>query len=432
VGLKWKLAKKPDWPMNLTEQEADWACRYARHEMNGFPDWLQSLHSVFPDIVEERILGEIEWEFSQYDDEEICHYVLNDVFWQLDWIKPKISERILSFLGRYEPKHDNSVQEALGIVLSCLDCNRRAFIDIAKTKVKEIPAGNRQALWLAGWMCVEAEGALQALKSVLRQITDPAQSTDFSMRFIVAFLGERRERGVTEYQDYIKPEILLQLIKLMNAHIRREEDRMGGDAHSPGLRDHAQDGRGRLFELLSNIPGKATYLALMDLAKHDPNEAMRTRCLVYAKRRVEADTEVEPWNPGDIAHFAEEAEKVPQNNRELYELAISRLLDLKADLEEGDTSLAEILMQVKDERRHRIYIGGWLRDRSNGKYSVSQEEELADRKKPDIRLYGMGFDGPVPIELKIANNCSGPKLFERLHNQLCGQYLSPTFALFSS
>lgn len=425
-GLKMEARQEPNWPKNLTEDKADLACRYAFHEMNGFPDWLQSLHAVFPDVVEERVSGEIEWEFSQYDGEERCHYVLGDVFWQLDWIKPKISDRILSFLGRYKPKHDSTVQEALGIVLSCPNCNPRAFVDIAKTIVKEIPAGNRKALWLAGWMCVEAEGALQALKSVLSGITDPAQATEFSMRFIVALLGERRERAVTEYQDYIKPEILLPLIKLMYTNIRREEDidRMGGGAYTPGLRDHAQDGRRRLFELLLNIPGKATYLALMDLAKHHPNEAMRTRCLIYAKRRAEADTEIEPWNPGDIARYAEDAEKVPQHHRELFELAISRLLDLKADMEEGDTSLAEIFLQVEDERRHRNYIGGWLRDRSNEKYSVSQEEQLADRKEPDIRLHGLGFDGPVPIELKIVdNNWSGAKLVERLHNQLCGQYL---------
>ncbi len=29
----------------------------------------------------------------------------------------------------------------------------------------------------------------------------------------------------------------------------------------------------------------------------------------------------------------------------------------------------------------------------------------------------------TPIELKIADNWPGPELFERLHNQLCGQYL---------
>jgi hypothetical protein len=35
----------------------------------------------------------------------------------------------------------------------------------------------------------------------------------------------------------------------------------------------------------------------------------------------------------------------------------------------------------------------------------------------------MSFDGPVPVELKLADNWSGPKLFERLENQLCGDYL---------
>lgn len=57
---------------------------------------------------------------------------------------------------------------------------------------------------------------------------------------------------------------------------------------------------------------------------------------------------------GDIACFAEEAERAPQNHRELYELAVSRLLDLKADLEDGDTNLAEILISVTDEKKHRM------------------------------------------------------------------------------
>jgi hypothetical protein len=99
------------------------------------------------------------------------------------------------------------------------------------------------------------------------------------------------------------------------------------------------------------------------------------------------------------------------------------LLDLKADLENGDTSIAEILIPVKDERRHRIYISGWLREKVHGRYSVPPEEELADRKKPDMRIHGFGFDGPVPIELKVADNWLGTVLVERLHNQLCGQYL---------
>jgi hypothetical protein len=35
----------------------------------------------------------------------------------------------------------------------------------------------------------------------------------------------------------------------------------------------------------------------------------------------------------------------------------------------------------------------------------------------------MGFDAPVPVELKIADNWTGSELFERLENQLAGDYL---------
>jgi hypothetical protein len=108
----------------------------------------------------------------------------------------------------------------------------------------------------------------------------------------------------------------------------------------------------------------------------------------------------------------------------LAELAILRLLDLKDDLENGDSSVAGILKTVTQETDMRKFIGRELRERAFGRYSIPQEEEFADAKKPDLRFHGVGFDGPVPVELKLAdNNWSGSKLFERLENQLCGDYL---------
>jgi len=423
-GLKMEARQEPQWPRNLTDEEAELACRYAMHEMNGFPNWLRRLHEVFSPIVEKMILNEIEWEISRYDGEESCHYVLDDIHWQLDWIKPIISDRLLSFLKRNEPKHDNSVHTALRILLSCRDINKRMLIDVAKTKIETLTVRTRQIHWLTVWMCIEAEGALHTLNSVLNQFRDSAEATEFAAMFVRALFGEWWERKATLHQDHLRPEILLPLIKLMFTHIPHDEDIDGRRADLREPIGKAQEGLSKLFEQLVNIPGNATYLALLDLAKYHPHIAMRERCLVHARRRAESDAEMKPWNSGDVARFAEEAERIPQNHRELYELAISRLLDLKDDLEEGDTSLAELLIQTNEERLHRIYISGWLRERSNGKYSVAPEEELADRKEPDIRLHGFDFEGPVPIELKIAdNNWSGPDLFERLKNQLCGQYL---------
>jgi hypothetical protein len=54
---------------------------------------------------------------------------------------------------------------------------------------------------------------------------------------------------------------------------------------------------------------------------------------------------------------------------------------------------------------------------------VPQEEELADAKRPDFRFFGVRFDAPVPMELKLADKWSGPELYERMEVQLCGDYL---------
>ena len=56
---------------------------------------------------------------------------------------------------------------------------------------------------------------------------------------------------------------------------------------------------------------------------------------------------------------------------------------------------------------------------AKGKYSITQEEELSDGKKIDLRFLGNGFNGSIPTELKIVNKWTGPSLFERLENQLC-------------
>jgi hypothetical protein len=71
----------------------------------------------------------------------------------------------------------------------------------------------------------------------------------------------------------------------------------------------------------------------------------------------------------------------------------------------------------------RKFIGRELREKAYGRYSIPQEEELADAKRTDLRFHGVGFDGPVPCELKLADNWTGPELFERLENQLCDDYL---------
>ncbi|MCM5555334.1 hypothetical protein [Pleomorphomonas sp. NRK KF1] len=173
---------------------------------------------------------------------------------------------------------------------------------------------------------------------------------------------------------------------------------------------------------LTEIPGKRAFLSLMEISQLHPTETMRPRILQYAKRKAEQDGDLVAWRAEQVFSFAYKIERTPSNHRDLAELVHLRFLDLKDDLEDGDSSVASLLMR-KEETEVRKYLGHEMRERANGRYSVPQEEQLADDKRPDLRFMGMGFDGPVPVELKLAEKWTGPQLFERLENQLCGDYL---------
>jgi hypothetical protein len=215
------------------------------------------------------------------------------------------------------------------------------------------------------------------------------------------------------------------LLLLMHQHIRREDDidRVGKGVYSPGLRDDAQDARDVLLSFIVETPGKEAFLALVDISADHPDKETRPWAAYRAKAKAAQDADFKAWTPEQVRDFNDRLERTPANHHELWDLAVDRLVDLKNDLEGGDASLAPILSKATLETEVRNFIGGWCRDRASARYAIPQEEEMADAKKPDLRFHGMGFDGPVPAELKLADNWTGPQLFERLENQLCGDYL---------
>ncbi len=422
-GLMMEAQSISDWPKGFSEEEAKLACRYAVEELNGFPIWLEKLHAAFPHIVEERILIEIEWEISKFKGDSPCHYVLDDVNWQADWLKPKIAQRILSYLEKCEPRHDETIKKALEIVLADANLDKDLFISIARIKIGIQMSEERKAIWLAAWMSIESEQALEELKKFLAEMLDAKSATTAAMTFLTELLGTRRERVNRIYSDYNKPSILFALYKLMREYIRSSEDIRHKGCYSPGLRDDAQDARERLLQLLQEIPGKQTYLALLELSNTHQNRDMKDWYASLAYRRAEVDAELKIWQSRDVSVFASETEKNPASHRELFDLTVFRLLDLKDEFENGAMSSASAFQKITGEREHRIYIGGWLRDNSIGRYSVAHENELADATRPDLFIFSNGIDGMVPIELKIACSWTAKVLEERLRNQLCGQYL---------
>lgn len=423
-GITIESAESPTWPSDLSEAEAERAVRYALWELNGFPVWLKSLSTVFPSVVHDCLAKEVQWEINVSEEQETVHYVLSDLVWHGQDIDVGLSRTLMGMLRHRLPRKIQNLSDALIVIVrdeTISDCELAQF---AKAAVSATAKMEEKAYLTALLISVSPDDGFHVLQEILLEMQELEARTTFCMVLAVQLLGGRRSGG--SYRSRFKTAChLKQLYFVLHENIRRSDDieRAGMGVYSPGLRDDAQDARNSVFRMLSEIPGKETYLALKEIAENYPEVENRAWMMSHAHARAIQDGDLIAWKPSDVRDFSRDAEFLPSSHRQLFELSRSRLLDLKDDLENGDTSPAEILAKADEEVQLRNFVGGWLRDRAKGRYMVPQEDELADAKRPDLRFLTTGFDGPVPIEIKIADRWSGTQLFERIENQLCNDYL---------
>ncbi|WP_442108423.1 hypothetical protein [Pseudomonas sp. NUPR-001] len=277
--------------------------------------------------------------------------------------------------------------------------------------------------WYAVWVGTQPRVAISALAARIDSLSSDEEKAKFAMLSLIALVGSRTASRCR--QNYKKVEHAKALYLLIHNYVRIADDidRSGKGVYSPGLRDDAQHARDGLLAFIRETPGKEAFLALQEIAKAHPAESLRPWSAFYAQQKATADSQTPPWEPEKVIEFHNNLESTPSTHRELWNLAVDRLLDLKHDLEDGDSSYAEILLRTNQETSIRKFIGSWLRDHAAGRYVVPQEEQLADDKRPDYRIQNSDFYEPVPVELKLSQNWSGPDHFERLENQLCGDYL---------
>jgi hypothetical protein len=422
TGIAIEAREVENWLGTLTPVEAAIAARYALAELNGFPDWLPDLHAAFPEAVANVLLTEIQHELKVEQSEGESHYVLYDVAWHGAFARDRIAPALLPALRAKRINVRN-----LGYLLSIVQASTVADADIAKIAARKAAVKydpDFTPTWYATWVGVDPDAAIPAIAARLSALNDPAEQTNLALRFVVALLGGRQQEGRARLA-FRTVEHMKTLYLLMAKYIREEEDieRSGGGVYSPGLRDDAQDARNALFTFIRETPGKESYLALMEMERAHPAVKSRPWMGFHAKTKATLDADFAPWNPGQVKEFNDARVATPTNHRELWYFGVERLEALKHDLEHGDESIASILQETDQETEYRKFIGGWLRDRAGGRYSIPPEEELADAKRPDLRFRGACFDAPVPVELKVADNWTGPHLFERMEIQLGGDYL---------
>lgn len=425
AGLEIEATENADFPGYLDEEEARQAMRYVTWQLNGFPAWFERMQQAFPELVEEAVTNELVWELENTGSDEPMHYILHDLVYYAPWLHACIAPAILEWVeANPSSLHANRHYYLHILVNGGTEAARLA--KLANHQIAQTTDANSIAWWYALRVDCDPDNGIPELEQWLSGLNEDA-ATSAAQVFVTTIVNGRRWReSGPKFGHFRTAEHLKSLYILAHRYIRIEDDinRTGGGVCSPQLRDDAQEARGSLFNLLSEIPGKPTYTVLEQLIREHPDPASRPWMAKQAYKRAEQDGDLEPWTAEQVYAFDQSKTITPATHRQLFDLAVHRLQDLKNWLERGNDSPWRTWQRVDGETEMRTLIAGWLNHHCRDQYTTAQEPELANSQRMDISLQNTNVRSPVPIELKLLDKkWSGPKLRERLRNQLAGDYL---------
>ena len=420
AGLEIEAREHKDFPAHLSESEIHHALRYIIWKISGFPSLLETMFRTNPKAVIGVIQTEMHWVLNNTTPNQTSNRLLHDLTHYAPWLHHELMGPLQSWLR----ENDLGCQATLSYILHMLKSGGMDPIELgtlAQNKVATSQFHEILPFWFAMWVDAQPGTGISALSIWLSEL-DADQGSHAAQVFITALMGNLH--GATtgpNIGNFQTSEHLKSLYVLMHTYIRAEEDinRAGTGTFSPKLRDEAQDARGRLFNLLSEIPGKATHIALTELTEDHPNSKYRSRMEELAYMRAEQDGDLEPWTETQVHEFDTRLTRTPATQRQLFDLTVDRLTDMKSRIEHGDTSPYATWQLVQIESEMRILVADQLVRDADYRFTISQEDEVANRQRMDIRMHNQQSGHPIPIELKLLDKWSGPKLCRAASKSAC-------------
>jgi hypothetical protein len=425
AGLEMEASESPDFFGNLDEAQARHALRYITWELNGFPSWFERIHQAFPRLAEEAVIKELLWELENTGSDKPMHYILQDLAYHAPWLHAPMAPVILEWV-EINPTRINTNRQYCRHILANGETDMIKLAKLASRQIAQPNDPDSIAWWHAFHVDCEPVNGIPEFEQWLLSLSEE-MATQAAQVFVTTLIGDRFVNecgpiiGRFRTADHLKS-----LYVLMHRYIQEKKDinRAGEGSYSPVLRDDAQEARNRLFSLLSQIPGKASYTAIKQLIHEHPDPSYHSWMAKQAYKRAEEDGDLEPWTAEQVSAFDKSQTIIPATHYQLFDLAVHRLYDLKNWLERGNDSNWRTWQKADGETEMRTLIAHWLNQECRNLYTTAQEPELANSQRMDIWLQNTNVSSPVPIELKLLDKAwSGRKLCERLRNQLVGDYL---------
>lgn len=416
--------------ISLSLVDVDIAIRYASRSMNTFPFWFEEIIKLYPEnvklIFNECIINDYRIKRGNQD--------LLEVLWKLSGYGNSIIDlfynQILNLLKKDTTESIGAMNQCLKILCNSSLYSPKDVLPILKKKLKNEKGMNFILLLMDAYFHVDFAGALKYLESYLIKLDQEKKYA-----FILELSKRFSSKGLFysdffNYNEVSNVPSLLKLIKIVYKYIRREDDRAHEGSYTPNTRDDAEHFRGMLLNRLIAIPGKESYDALIHLSEIPEFKLSHDVFLNLANEKLEKEGDNEIWNPSDIFSFANQKLKEIESEKELFAHTIDKIQEIKDHFENEDFSTKSLYKKNLSETDIQNLIAHELKRNSFNRYSVIREEEVMNRKKPDIRIKFKNYT--IGIEIKLANRYSYSQLINTIIKQIPSYLKDPAsnYAVF--
>ena len=436
--VRWQLglaalyaeAEDPSWATKLTEEEAKLAVRFAPIQLNGLPNWMESLIDVHPDTVDAILGNELSWELKGDLRAHDHSMLLQDISYAPEPVArlflPRLREWLDGDRDSVEDAGDSGggterLRQVIGVMLKHGDEDTQAHVlAVARERVQDELPEKLAFVWLPTLMRVDPELGVSALEDRIRTVEPGARSE--AVKWFSVLFGERHN-AINLKTPIFTPQLLLRLLRLAYHHVRLVDDVEHVGAYSPDTRDHAEHARNGIVNALFEAKGEEGWAAKLEMANDPLCAQSKDRLLAVAEEHWAQEIDSVALDEKQAVALDKTWEAPASTNEAMFALMNDRLADLN-DLLLGDMSPREAWAGITNEKVMRRAIARELSHAANGLYMVDQEAVTGDEKETDIRLRSVLSEHEAVIELKLGDSRSARELRDTIHNQLVNKYLA--------
>ena len=436
--VRWQLglaalyaeAEDPSWANKLTEEEAKLAVRFAPIQLNGLPNWMESLVDVHPDAVDEILGNELSWELKRDSRAHDHPMLLQDISSTPEPVAKLFLPRLREWLDGDGDVVDDAgdlsgaterLRQVIGVMLKHGDEDTCAHVRaVARERLQDELPEELAFVWLPTLMRVDPELGASALEDRIRTV-EPGELSEAVKWFSVLF-GERHD-AINLKTPAFTPQLLLRLLRLAYSHVRSVDDAEHEGSYSPDTRDHAERARNEIVNALFETKGEEGWAAKLEMANDPLCAHFKDHIIAVAEEHWAQEIDSVAFNETQAVKLDKTGEAPASTNQAMFALMSDRLAELD-DLLLRDTSPRDAWAGITDEKVMRREIARELNHAANGLYKVDQEAVTADEKETDIRLRSVVSEHEAIIELKLANSRSARDLRDTIHDQLVTKYMA--------